>query len=132
MQTLSQHTVRLDPEDLEQCRRLAKQRRISVSALMSAFVREGLHNEGLHQVIVEQEFSRLWCEVELMKGLACAGIASSLQLGGQLLERNPGESDEAFSKRKNALIDTALQNAFRLGNQVFKIHEGSHQKKKRG
>jgi hypothetical protein len=83
MQTLSQHTVRLDPEDLEQCRRLAKQRRISVSGLMSAFVREGLRNDGLHQVIVEQEFSQLWREVELMKGLACTGIASSLQLGCQ-------------------------------------------------
>lgn len=126
---MEQHSTRFEPEEMAQLRDLAKKRKVTVAALMRAFTLDGMRNEMLLNSILEQEFTSLRREDVLAQTLACTAIAATLQLGVTLLEKNPGETDEAFTARKKAFLDSSLQNAFRLGNQVFDIQQASRRGK---
>lgn len=126
---MEQHSTRFEPEEMAQLRDLAKKRKVTVAALMRAFTLDGMRNEMLLNSILEQEFTTLRREDVLTQTLACTAIAATLQLGVTLLEKNPGETDEAFTARKKAFLDSSLQNAFRLGNQVFDIQQASRRGK---
>jgi hypothetical protein len=126
---MEQHSTRFEPEEMAQLRDLAKKRKVTVAALMRAFTLDGMRNEMLLNSILEQEFTNLRREDVLTQTLACTAIAATLQLGVTLLEKNPGETDEAFTARKKAFLDSSLQNAFRLGNQVFDIQQASRRGK---
>lgn len=126
---MEQHSTRFEPEEMAQLRDLAKKRKVTVAALMRAFTLDGMRNEMLLNSILEQEFTSLRREDVLTQTLACTAIAATLQLGVTLLEKNPGETDEAFTARKKAFLDSSLQNAFRLGNQVFDIQQASRRGK---
>lgn len=129
MSTMKPMTVRLERNEAIQIQEMAKHRKVSESVLMATYIRDGLRNETLLHAIIEQEFSNLRRDGVLTQVLSCTSIAAALQLGATLLEKNPGEADEAFVARRKAFLDSSLQNAFRLGNQVFDIQQASHRKK---
>lgn len=129
MSTLKPMTVRLEPAEIVEIKEMAKARKVSESVLMASFIRDGLRNETLLHAILNQEFSNLRREDVLTQTLACTAIAAALQLGVTLLEKNPGETDESFTARKKTFLDSSLQNAFRLGNQVFDIQQASRRSK---
>jgi len=129
MPNVKPKTVRLDPDELSKVEEMAKARKVSESVLMASFIREGLRNETLLHAVLDQEFANLRRESIVTQTLACTSIAAALQLGVTLLEKNPGETDEAFTARKKSFLDSSLQHAFRLGNQVFDIQQASRRSK---
>lgn len=129
MSTVKPMTVRLEQDEKDKVKEIAKARNVSESVLMASFIRDGLRNETLLNAILDQEFTNLKREDVVTQTLACTAIAAALQLGVTLLEKNPGETDDAFTARKKTFLDASLQSAFRLGNQVFDIQQASRRSK---